>query len=49
MSIVVKNWREIRDSKVLEEKMTKIVSGKLPHAGPIMVELLKRAALSTET
>ena len=46
MVIVIKRWSKIRGSKLVQDTMTDIAEGKIPHAGPIMTELLQRAALS---
>ncbi|KAK7686552.1 hypothetical protein QCA50_010152 [Cerrena zonata] len=45
LNVVVQNWTTIRNTGNVEQKMTLIASGGLPHAGPIVAELLKRAAL----
>ena len=48
MVIVVKRWSKIRGSKLVQDTMTDIAEGKMPHTGPIMTELLRRAALTID-
>ena len=48
MLAVVKHWDDIKGSETLKKKMQDIVSGKLPHAGAILADLLLRASIKEE-
>lgn len=46
MVVVIKHWAKIRESKRLEDLVGQIAEGKLQHAKGILMELLRRAALT---
>ena len=48
MVIVIKKWNKIRETRLVQDMMTDIAEGKMPHTGPIMKELLRRAALTID-
>ena len=48
MLAVVKNWDDIKGSAALKEKMEDVVSGKLPHAGSMLADLLLRTSIKEE-
>ena len=45
MLAVIKHWDQIKNSSALRTKMADIANGKLPHAGPIMTDLLMKASV----
>ncbi|KIP11682.1 hypothetical protein PHLGIDRAFT_114266 [Phlebiopsis gigantea 11061_1 CR5-6] len=49
MLAVVKHWDELKGSKALQAKMQDVVSGKLPHAGQILADLLLRTSIKEES
>jgi hypothetical protein len=48
MLAVIKHWDELKASPALKEKMFDVVSGKLPHAGPLLADLLLRTSIKEE-
>ena len=48
MVVVIRKWNKIRETQLVQDIMTDIAEGKMPHAGPVMTELLRRAALTID-
>ena len=48
MLAVVKHWDALKGSDALKAKMQDVVSGKLPHAGQILADLLLRTSIKEE-
>ncbi|KAI0094477.1 hypothetical protein BDY19DRAFT_21772 [Irpex rosettiformis] len=45
MLAVIKHWDQIKNSSALRTKMVDIATGKLPHAGSVMADLLMKASV----
>lgn len=45
MLAVIKHWDQIKNSPSLHTKMVDIATGKLPHAGTVMADLLMKASV----
>ena len=48
MLAVIKHWDDLKSSPALKEKMFDVVSGKLPHAGPLLADLLLRTSIKED-
>ncbi|KAI0692945.1 hypothetical protein BC835DRAFT_1355276 [Cytidiella melzeri] len=48
MLAVIKHWDQIKGSTALRTKMINIATGKLPHAGSVMADLLMKASVKDE-
>lgn len=45
---VIKNWDALKGSDALKAKMMDVAGGKLPHAGPVLADLLLRTSVVKE-
>jgi hypothetical protein len=42
LELLFQNWKELKDSKELKEKLAEVAQGALPHAADILVALVTR-------